>query len=55
MENITKEQLITFINSLLDVMESSHIYVDELTENCTEEEIAILKQTKYSHLFEKNQ
>ncbi len=51
MENITKEELIAFINNLLDNLESRHSYVDELFEERTESEQKILELTKYNFYF----
>ena len=48
MENVTKEELISFINMLIMVMNDNHIYTEELFEERTPEEEKILKLTKYS-------
>lgn len=47
MENISKEQLVTFINILLHIMEDSHIYIDELFEDASPEELEILALTDF--------
>jgi len=52
MENITKEELVDFINTLLTVMNDSHIYTEELFEERTPNESRILALTKYEWVVE---
>lgn len=51
MENVSKEELLSFINTLLHVMEGSHIYIDELFEERTPEEDKILALTQFKNHF----
>ena len=52
MENVTNEELIEFINTLLTIMNDSHLYTEEVFEEATPEEFKVLALTKYSCLFE---
>jgi hypothetical protein len=52
MENVTKEELVDFINILLSVMDDSHIYPEELFEERTPLECRILALTKYNWILQ---